>query len=63
MGTENTEKLGIAQRTEDPLDTKIEKALDRERLRMSCESRGAACTAFSTARKDFFSVLVGGLLN
>jgi hypothetical protein len=30
---------------------------------MSCESRGAACAAVSTARKDFFSVLVGGLLN
>ena len=40
-----------------------ELGLDGERLRMSCESRGAACAAFSTARKDFFSVLVGGLLN
>jgi len=31
---------------------------DGEGLRMSCESRGAACATFSTARQDFFGVLV-----
>jgi uncharacterized membrane protein YoaK (UPF0700 family) len=34
-----------------------ELGFDGDGLRMSCESRGAACAAFSTARQDFFDVL------
>ena len=40
-----------------------ELGFDGEGLRMICESSGAPCAAFSTARQDFFGVLVGGLLN
>lgn len=40
-----------------------ELGFDGERLRMRCESRSAAGAAFSTARQDFFGVLVGRLLN